>query len=123
MGVDAEIWIETDGEPEDLWAPEGFYLQEAGEYEKQLGYTHEVWSGARYYGIGYERGPWPVICGVLMSLLASPNVKRVLYFGDNRDMEGVEQLTAEEVIRISAHYMKHGERPHRDSTYKMTMQR
>lgn len=123
MGIDVEIYCElSEGtEPSDLVCPQGFHLQEAGEYERQFGMTHEVWTGARYYGEYYERGPWPYICAVLMSLFASTNVKRVWYFGDNRDLDGVEPITREDVLKLSMHYMTHGERPYRDPEYRATL--
>lgn len=121
MGIDVEIYCElSEGtEPTDLVLPGDFSLQEATEYEREFGMTHKVWTGARYYGQHYERGPWPYICAVLMSLFASTNVKRVWYFGDNRDMDGVEPITREDVLRISEHYMRHGERPYRDPQYRI----
>lgn len=123
MGIDVEIYCELSAgttEPTDLVLPEGFSLQEAGEYERRFGMTHEVWSGARYYGPYYERGPWPYICAVLMSLFASTNVKRVWCFGDSTGLP-VEPITIDDVLEISRHYMTHGERPYRDPAYKAAM--
>ena len=118
MGIDVCMFVEASGEPSDLWLPQGWHFTEAEECDKDSGATHEVWcDGHRYYGIGYERGPWPIIAGVLMSLFASPNISRVWYFGDISDIENSEPITREEVARISMHYMKHGERPYRDPGY------
>ena len=121
MGIDAEIYCElSEGhEPTDLFLPPGCWLTETDEHEREFGMTHEVWTGDRYYGPHYERGPWPSLCAVLMSLFASTNVRRVWYFGDNQDLAHVVPITRDEVLSISMHYMTHGERPYRDPNYKL----
>lgn len=126
MGVDVEMYVETsDGaEPADLWLPEGWTIHEPRSWERDAGATHSIGTLCRYYGIGYERGPWPMIGGVLMSLFASPNVKRVWYFGDHSSLdEGMPPMTREEVSLISEHYMLHGERPYRDAAYRAEMRK
>jgi hypothetical protein len=113
VGIDIEIYFEAEGEPTDLRVLCEGQVEEANKYERRFGPTHKVSSLSRYYGPGYERGPWPEICGTLMTLFASTNVKRVWYFGDSIDIENAEPITSEEVLNISRHYMQHGERPYR----------
>ena len=73
--------------------------------------THEVDNWWRYYGPGYERGPWPKIAEVLMELFASEDVEKVWYMGDCDDTE--KEFTKEEVLYFTAQYMLHGDRPYR----------
>jgi hypothetical protein len=116
MGVDVEMYVEvSDGvEPSDIWLPEGWTIHDATDREREAGATHSIGSTSRYYGVGYERGHWPTICGVLMSLFASTNVKRVWYFGDHSCLEkGTKPVTPEDVLAISCHYMANGDRPYR----------
>ena len=117
MGVDAEIYCECDGEPNELVLPRGFTLEPADAYAREAGATHKVVSFAHYYGIHYTRGSWPNICAVLMSLFASSNVKRVWYFGDSSMIEEALPISQETVLRISRYYMTHGKRPWRDPEY------
>jgi len=117
MGVDVCLYYESaDGKyPDLIWLPEAWNICEAGEDDHPA--THEINADlSRYYGPGYERGPWPMICGVIMSLMASSNVKRVWYFGDHSYMDQCanDHLTIEKVNEISAHYMANGDRPYRD---------
>lgn len=112
MGIDVEIYFEADGEPSDL-CPLCGEVSLADDYEREHGPTHKIVSMSRYYGVGYERGSWPHICGTLMSLFASPNVKRVWYFGDSTDIDSAAPITRDEVLALSRHYMLNGERPYR----------
>lgn len=111
MGIDVQIYFEADGEPTDLRIMCDGEVVLANDYERGFGPTHKILSLTRYYGPGYERGPWPEICGTLMSLFASTNVKRVWYFGDNLDM--MLPISVDDVLSISRHYMLNGERPYR----------
>lgn len=121
MGVDVMMYFKTaDGaEPSELWLPEGWSLHEPPEREKEVGATHEISTGSRYYGPHYERGHWPTICGVLMSAFASPNVERVWYFGDHSWLEGMPPISVDEVLEISRHYMANGHRPYRAGFQKI----
>ena len=113
MGVDACIYVKTrDGNEPELCdsLPSGCTVQAAREWACE-GATHEIEQCWRYYGPGYERGPWPSIAAVLMALHASPNVETVWYFGDFSD--GDEPFTPQRVHEFSAHYMAEGDRPYR----------
>lgn len=115
MGVDAMIYFKAKNSDVDLdWnLPNGFSVSAVdGEtYLETCGATHQVSTYARYYGKGYERGPWGDICAVLMLLHASPDVEKVWYSGDCVDV--AEEFTPEKVLELSEHYMKFGNRPYR----------
>ena len=65
----------------------------------------------RFYGIGYERGSWPNICATLMILFASEDVTNVWYNGDCS--EYLREITINDVLELSRHFMENGERPYR----------
>lgn len=114
MGVDACIYFRTADEAQPALCdslPSDCEIRGAGEYGPD-GATHEVGNCWRYYGPGYERGPWPRIAAVLMALHASQNVSAVWYYGDCSG-GSEEPFTPEQVHEFSAHYMKEGDRPYR----------
>ena len=113
MGIDACIYVKTkDGQAPDLCdeLPNGFTVLKAGEWGPD-GATHEIDQSCRYYGPGYERGPWPLLAAALMALHAGHNVEVVWYLGDCNDSD--EPFTPGRVQEFSAHYMKEGDRPYR----------
>lgn len=73
------------------------------------GATHEIDMGARYYGPGYERGPWPALAAALMELMQDPQIERVWYGGD----DFIEEMTPDRLCEITRHYIANGERPYR----------
>lgn len=108
MGIDVEIAIRAkpgSEPPSPRWidgtVSESTYLD---------GYTHELSSCTRYYGIGYERGPWPDIAAYLLELLADPNVEAVGYGGDSSDHR--ETVTLEWLTQMNLHYIDNRERPY-----------
>lgn len=120
MGVDACIYVKTrSGEDVDLSSdlPRDVEVHpsvfEDGGME---GSTHEIVNRWRYYGPGYERGPWPSIAAVLMVLLGSQDVKTVWYFGDNKDDD--EPFIVERLEQFTRHYIEHGNRPYDDKWKK-----
>lgn len=109
MGIDVEIAIraKTGYEPPspnhiDGTVVECAYLD---------GYTHEVSSATRYYGRGYERGPWPEIAAYLLTLMADQNVEAIGYGGDASDHR--ETVTLEWLTQMNLHYIDNCERPYR----------
>ena len=115
MGIDARIYFKTcnGGEPTLCnTLPEDCSMGLAGDSVCE-GSTHEIYQHWRYYGPGYERGPWPRIAAVLMALHASKDVEAVWYFGDCS--EGDEPFTPQRVQEFSAHYMANGDRPYRNA--------
>ena len=118
MGLDARIYFSTDdGQAPELCdsLPNDCEIEEVGNGSCRLyaptGSTHEVDQVWRYYGVSYERGPWPKIAAVLMSLHASRNVSAVWYGNDGND--GVGPCSRQKVLELTAHYMKFGDRPYR----------
>lgn len=119
MGVDAMIFIHTtDGGPPLLDYPlvDGLSLRECDE----CGYvadgtrpTHEVGNLWRYYGHGYERGPWPEIAAALMHLLSARNVDVVWYGGDCGT--AIHRFDEERLADINSHWIKNGCRPYREA--------
>lgn len=81
--------------------------------------THELDTCARFYGEGYERGPWPDISAALMILFASDGVERVWYGGDCTDQ--IAETKPEDVLRISAHFMANGHRPYGGRCAKISL--
>lgn len=114
MGVDVKIYAKAK-QPEltlECELPRGYELKpvDADAFAPE-GSTHEVDTLARYYGPGYERGPWAEICAALMLLHACPEVERVWYGGDNADE--VPECPPARVVALSEHFMEHGNRPYR----------
>lgn len=117
MGIDVEIYFECDGEPVlERWLPSDYKIVPVGDrsWEGCDGATHRIETMARYYGEGYERGPWGEIASVLMLLHACPSVKRVWYGGDDHSV-ALPECPPERVLELCAHFMRHGERPYRDA--------
>jgi len=112
MGIDASIYLKTrDGNEPTLpnQLPGGCRMLPVADWAPE-GATHAIDQWWRYYGRGYERGPWPTIAAVLMTLHASPDVETVWYFGDSND--GDDPFTPERVQELCAHYMREGHRPY-----------
>lgn len=119
MGMDVELYFEL------LYgdAPSVPYMRGLSEVRlaHPEGATHQIYDGTRYYGIGYERGPWPQIAADLLTLMSAENVGRVWYLEDSSESGYMLPLTIEDFERINRHYIEHGERPYRDSEYRARM--
>lgn len=114
MGIDVEIVIRA---KPGYTPPEPSHIDgRVSERSYNDGYTHEVSSMTRYYGPGYERGPWPSIAAYLLELLADPNVEAVGYGGDNSDH--MEPVTLEWLTQMNLHYIDNCERPYRERTVR-----
>lgn len=68
---------------------------------------------ARYYGIGYERGPILRIITQIEWLRAQPEVIAVYYGGDTSDTPN--EFTQADSIKLLFHFFKYGETPYRKS--------
>jgi hypothetical protein len=118
MGVDACIFIKVKDGARDIRLerplPDRFSLAPRdGEMDKDWfpdESTHEVDNPCRFYGPGYERGPWPTLCGVLMVLLNSPDIETVWYFGDDLHTGDLGPFTVDRLIQYTRHYVEYGER-------------
>ena len=119
MGVDVRIYFKTKSgdDPELYWGlSDSASITRATEYGVE-GSTHEVDTPWRYYGPGYERGPWPKIASVLINLLANKDIETVWYFGDCYD-EG-DPFTLEMLEQYTRHFIEHENRPYRDAFKKL----
>jgi len=66
----------------------------------------------RYYGPGYERGPWPEIAGILEWLRRQPEVSELRYGGDSGGCEDLELVTPGLLESLWAHWAKVGGVPY-----------
>lgn len=82
-----------------LWAEPGNTALERYAWEDD---TIEVTSWWRYYGPGYERGPWPDIYRCIRAVQAWLPQCRVYYGGDSSDH--VDEVTDEFLREMWAHY-------------------
>ena len=120
MGIDVEIYFETEpGAPVPVFSDDYDFkiVSLAGDPDVRRDAegnlpTHHVQTFRRYYGPGYERGSWPVICAVLMRLFATQGMKRVWYFGDSGEIEDRKPMTIDDVLELSRHYMTNCNRPY-----------
>jgi hypothetical protein len=104
MGLDAQIHCKADPDAE-IFISTNEITAEDHYHSTRLpdGATHEICYSGRFYEEGYHSGDWPAICAILMELLANPKVSKVWY---GHDCGGPVEITADDVLRISAHYMK-----------------
>lgn len=72
----------------------------------------EVHLWGRYYGEGYERGPWPTYDGICEWLTRRLPTCQVWYAGDSGGAEMPEQMTREMRDRVWAHYAVNGHKPY-----------
>ncbi len=112
MGIDACIYVKTDdGLPPELTGqlPPACQVKPAQDYGPD-GATHEIEQIWRYYGDGYERGPWPEIVAVLLRLFASRNVVSVWYYGDCHYTN--EPFTVDRLEEMNRHFVSVANRPY-----------
>jgi hypothetical protein len=115
MGLDTVIYFQAkpdfDLDSFDCGFPNGFTVVPADNYlrEEYPRVTHRLEGYPRFYGVGYERGPWPEISAALMILFATPGIEGVWY---GHDCGGVVEIFPENVLEISEYYMRRGRRPY-----------
>jgi hypothetical protein len=127
VGVDAMIFCKAEGKPINLRLPPDYrcgparYEQLSEGFAAEPGDLYEIdTDGERYYNQGYERGYWPRICTALMSLLNSPNVTRVWYYGDCHWLEDQRPITVDDVLEISRYYILNGNRAYKQAATSTT---
>lgn len=110
MGIDAAIYIsvadEYGQELDDL--ADGVFTRRVTDPDDAAdaprGATHEVIVPWRYYDDGYERGPWPLLAGVLMALLANPHIHAVWYGGDHVTPG---RFSRDRLVELTDHYLRY----------------
>jgi hypothetical protein len=114
MGIDACIYFEVHDKSAELNVNRFLARYPEAEIRKIIdhgglaepeGSTHEVVNPWRFYDIGYERGPWPVMCAVLMDLLKDRRIKTVWYGGDSSS-DGAHKIDALYLIQMTAHFLR-----------------
>lgn len=118
--ISAEICSRTDIYP---YSEDHHILHEVADWSWYFGSEEEILKNEgeqvitcdtlwRYYGPGYERGPWAHI-KELLSLLGHyfPN-SRIYYGGDSSGIKG-ELVTQDFIKSINDHWLKYGHAPYR----------
>jgi len=104
MGVDLQMWAVGDFSDDDIARLNERVGQIGGRIaRKQSGATGIEWlSLTRYWGPGYERGPWPDIYAVWMLLSATG---RPVYYTDDLSTEQyAEPFTRQDADRFWEHW-------------------
>ena len=120
MGVDVNLYAVTSRRltDEELAAADAFYRERVPcdqKYEEGLRRAFEERYGTmsnrvevetmlRYYGPGYERGPWPQIYGMIRVLEAAMPVPSVIHYGGDYD-EDATPVTTETLESTWAHFL------------------
>lgn len=99
MGVDVNLYAQGVVTDDELVAANAYLTEHLGEHDE-----HDEWLSRsdsydtprvefctwnRYYGPGYERGPWPTIYGHIRALRAALP-KCAIHYGGDSDEWGVE---------------------------------
>jgi len=88
--------------------PESWELQWTDEDQ-----AYTMRSFMRYYGEGYERGPFPTIFALVMFIKdAIPDGDDVFYYGDYSELEDASPTTYAELRELFAHWVKNGHKPY-----------
>lgn len=112
MGADIEIYCRSAGDPPECNIDGEWEAVRDDDDDTPKGATHRLSSITRYYGPGYERGPWPVICGDLLRTMSDPDVETVWY---GNDYGAMDEITFEIWSEFSAHYLNHRHEPSRSA--------
>lgn len=121
MGVDVEIYIRLkDGAdiPSNDSYVEGQFTMAGDDdwWSEDFPFVNaNLSSMTRYYGVGYERGPWPQISSLLLSLLANPDVEAVYYIGDHSEPHEDDVFTLEALEELNKYYVKNRHEPYRSA--------
>lgn len=113
MGVDVNLYAEGEVTDEELAAAEALFSARSmldhydGSYLSRAKYSDvlrvERNTLSRFYGEGYERGPWPAIYGdILLMRAAFPNCT-IHYGGDGSD--DCPEATDDYLADIWAHFV------------------
>lgn len=125
MGLDARIFFSTNAHPKTIapLLPRDYRLDICPHvWEAPMQATapvYEVDTNWRFYGVGYERGPWEQIREVLMILLTHKDVKEVWYCSDSDDYTALHPLTRVEFSAVDKHYDRVENEPYRAAFRKV----
>jgi hypothetical protein len=72
-------------------------------------FYYEIKTGLRYYGIGYERGPWDIISSAINWLRFNFSEEVILYSGD---CDSSSVFTEEDQKELDEHWYTHGGIPY-----------
>lgn len=119
MGVDVYIGISLHDKtdiPDNNSLVEGEFRQVEHYWAEGAPLIDAILSSlTRYYGKGYERGPWPQIHALLLETLMHPNVAKVWYWGDNVDPDENAEIDLDWLGEMSRYYVEFGHLPYRGS--------
>ena len=119
MGIDCKIAFVSLEDELDIYLPGGCEIVKSAQYYKDevdQSVTHVIENPWRYYGIGYERGPWPEISNVLLRLDECKEVGSIWYGGDSG---GFYRLVDRYyVAMLTIHHMTYKEKPYREREFK-----
>lgn len=127
MGVDIEIRVGLKKEPPEWYINRVKNMVEQNSHvEGKLtnGFTdvenHEQYkmilgisSLTRYYGKGYERGPFLDIFSLLVFLMTAFSEYEPSLFYDGDSGETISQISAKELQELMKHFAEYGEEPYR----------
>lgn len=68
----------------------------------------------RYYGPGYERGPWPDIRYTLLWLMVRFPSARIYYYGDNNELDPEMPVTREFLEKQDDYFLSRGHAPYHE---------
>lgn len=122
MGLDVNLYAVASPTPEELAAAEAYFAERDCGFADHSVFNDsespflvidaaewhefprvEVYTLTRYYGPGYERGPWPIIFGAIVTLQAAfPNAS--VYYGSDSDDDGL-LVTEEFLDEMWQHYL------------------
>lgn len=76
-------------------------------------YEIDIW--CRYYGPGYERGPFPLIYAALLWLKNRFPECRLYYFGDSYELDEVSEMSVGRLQEFLQHWLDVGNQPYQRS--------
>jgi hypothetical protein len=114
MGLDVNLYAEGDYTTEELQAADAYLLARSTLPDPAYNDGHaivrdsdtgrvELYTLARYYGPGYERGDWPTIYGAIRLMQTAFPRCRVYYGSDS--MDDGEECTDEFLAELWEHFL------------------
>src|SRR5689334_7021691 len=111
MGIDIQIYVKGDVSDEELdrardeW---DFRIYDArlerSDWDHDKGRVQVDQTYIRYWGPGYERGPWPQIASWIEAMSAAFPNRDICYGGDDDDDETIPIVTDDMMRKFWAHW-------------------